>query len=375
MGETPLDQGIRAARLGNFEEALRQYERAIASGGDLALAARGHRAWLFRSLGQYDRALEDYRLLMEAQPQHEEPLVRYAETLLQLGRADESLRALAPVLHANPLNPLATDLLIRHQEYRGLRPAAEVCLPSADTLHARPPLNRILGILEQDPTSYPGSSCRELGVWLHALVRLTRPRTVVEIGTLFGQSTLYLAQALEENGSGHLCSFDLFEHTSYRSPVPGVTGAMIDIVRGHLEAAGLAHRATLHAGDSSSTLIRQFPDAIASFDMVLIDGDHHIDGCLKDWQAVAARLAPNGLVLLHDTNPERSGWLGPRHLIDNLRRHAAEDYVVLDLPTPDGFGIGVIQKVGTGCAGTWKVSLREQLAEWFHDRRLRGRRT
>ncbi len=44
---------------------------------------------------------------------------------------------------------------------------------------------------------------------LHALVRLTRPRHVVEVGVSSGVSSAYLLQALEENQRGTLHSVDL----------------------------------------------------------------------------------------------------------------------------------------------------------------------
>src|SRR4051794_29670440 len=47
------------------------------------------------------------------------------------------------------------------------------------------------------------------GELLYSLVRASRPATVVEFGTSYGISTLHLAAALADNGSGHLFTTEL----------------------------------------------------------------------------------------------------------------------------------------------------------------------
>src|SRR5215213_2331444 len=47
------------------------------------------------------------------------------------------------------------------------------------------------------------------GELLYNLVRAIRPATVVEFGTSFGISTLYLAAAVRDNGTGRVISTEL----------------------------------------------------------------------------------------------------------------------------------------------------------------------
>src|SRR5690242_9760801 len=49
----------------------------------------------------------------------------------------------------------------------------------------------------------------EGGRLLYSLVRATRPEVVVEFGTSFGISTLYLAAAVRDNGAGHVYTTEL----------------------------------------------------------------------------------------------------------------------------------------------------------------------
>src|SRR5712691_4728233 len=47
------------------------------------------------------------------------------------------------------------------------------------------------------------------GELLYTLIRAVRPATVVEFGTSFGISTLYLAAAVRDNGAGRVISTEL----------------------------------------------------------------------------------------------------------------------------------------------------------------------
>src|SRR6201995_3512736 len=51
----------------------------------------------------------------------------------------------------------------------------------------------------------------ESGRLLYALVRATRPNTVVEFGMSFGISAIHLASAVRDNGSGRVVSTELSE--------------------------------------------------------------------------------------------------------------------------------------------------------------------
>ncbi|MFO0660516.1 MAG: class I SAM-dependent methyltransferase [Polyangiaceae bacterium] len=97
---------------------------------------------------------------------------------------------------------------------------------------------------------------RETGVLLYMLARATRARSVVEYGTSFGLSTLFLAAAIKDNGGGLVIGSE-FEPSK-------VTKA-----RAHLCEAGLENWVEIREGDALSTLSRDLPETI---DLVLLDG-------------------------------------------------------------------------------------------------------
>jgi predicted O-methyltransferase YrrM len=97
---------------------------------------------------------------------------------------------------------------------------------------------------------------RETADLLYMLARSMGATTVVEFGTSFGVSTLYLAAALNDNGGGRVITTE-FEPSK------------VDRARENFEAAGLADLIDLRAGDALETLAKDLPDQI---DLVLLDG-------------------------------------------------------------------------------------------------------
>jgi predicted O-methyltransferase YrrM len=96
----------------------------------------------------------------------------------------------------------------------------------------------------------------ETGNLLYMLARSTGARHIVEFGTSFGISTIFLAAALKDNGGGMLIGSE-FE--------PGKVAQ----ARENLRTAKLHEFVDIRAGDALETLARDLPAAI---DLVLLDG-------------------------------------------------------------------------------------------------------
>lgn len=95
----------------------------------------------------------------------------------------------------------------------------------------------------------------EAGRLLYALVRASRPETVVEFGTSFGISTIHLAAAVTDNGTGRVVTTELSGHKARAA-------------REYLELAGLAGVVTILEGDALHTLA-SLPGPVG---LVLLDG-------------------------------------------------------------------------------------------------------
>jgi predicted O-methyltransferase YrrM len=97
---------------------------------------------------------------------------------------------------------------------------------------------------------------RETAKLLYIVARSTGAKSIVEFGTSFGLSTLYLAAAVQDNGGGRVIASE-FEPSK------------VEQAKGNFAASGLAGLIDLRAGDALQTLAKGLPDAI---DLVLLDG-------------------------------------------------------------------------------------------------------
>jgi predicted O-methyltransferase YrrM len=95
----------------------------------------------------------------------------------------------------------------------------------------------------------------QLGRFLYMLARTRPAKRIVEFGTSFGISTIYLACALRDNGGGHLIGTEL-------------EPAKAKLAEENLKAAGLADLVEIRIGDALETLRHHD----VPIDLVLLDG-------------------------------------------------------------------------------------------------------
>ena len=119
---------------------------------------------------------------------------------------------------------------------------------------------------------------REQGEFLYLTARAIGASQVVEFGTSFGISTIYLAAAVRDNGSGEVIGSE-------------IEASKVQVAKANLEAAGLAAHADVRLGDAMETL-RDLPEPI---DLVLLDGWK--DLYIPVLERVTPRLRPGSVVL------------------------------------------------------------------------------
>jgi predicted O-methyltransferase YrrM len=123
---------------------------------------------------------------------------------------------------------------------------------------------------------------RETGTLLYMLVRSSRAQSILEFGTSFGVSTIYLAAALRDNGGGRIITTEFESSKAARA-------------RENLREAGLLDLVEIREGDALETLARDLPQ---TFDLVLLDGAKGLYADILD--RVEACLRPGSLVLADD---------------------------------------------------------------------------
>ena len=96
------------------------------------------------------------------------------------------------------------------------------------------------------------------GKLLFLLARLARARRVLEVGTLGGYSTIWLARALPEGGRLVTLEVD-----------PGYA----EVARGNLVRAEVADRVEIRVGPALDTLATMVDESADPFDLIFIDAD------------------------------------------------------------------------------------------------------
>lgn len=128
------------------------------------------------------------------------------------------------------------------------------------------------------------------GKLLHLLVRMSGARRVLEIGTLGGYSTIWMAKALPANGE--LVSLEYEPRHA-------------EVARGNIARAGLAPKVSVRVGAAAGTLPLLAAEQSTPFDFVFIDADKPNNPTYLDW---AIRLGRPGTVIVLD-NVVRGGQL------------------------------------------------------------------
>jgi len=95
----------------------------------------------------------------------------------------------------------------------------------------------------------------EQGRFVYLVARTLGAKNIVEFGTSFGISTLYLAAAVKDNGGGRVIGTEIEASKHARALA-------------HIEEAGLSDFVDVRLGDALETL-QNIPDSV---DMALIDG-------------------------------------------------------------------------------------------------------
>lgn len=175
------------------------------------------------------------------------------------------------------------------------------------------------------------------GKLLHLLVRMTGARRVLEIGTLGGYSTIWMAKALPADGA--LVTLEYEPHHA-------------EVARGNIERAGYSDRVTVRVGAAAETLPVLAAENPAPFDFVFIDADKPSNTIYLDW---AIKLGRPGTVIVLDnvvrngelanaesTDPNVRGSRGAFDLIAANPRLSATALQTVGSKGYDGFAIMVL---------------------------------
>lgn len=131
------------------------------------------------------------------------------------------------------------------------------------------------------------------GKLLKLLVQISGARRVLEIGTLAGFSTIWMAQGLPDGGRLVTCEY-LPRHA--------------EVARANVDEAGLGAKVEIRVGAALDTLQALQNEGAEPFDFVFIDADKENDANYLDW---AIRLGRPGTTVVMDNVVWEGALLDP----------------------------------------------------------------
>lgn len=127
------------------------------------------------------------------------------------------------------------------------------------------------------------------GKFLHLLARIQQARNVLEIGTLAGYSTIWLARALPSGGRLVTLEIDP-KHAA--------------VARNNLARAGVAKAVDLRLGKALDLLPQLAAERLGPFDLIFIDADK---AGIPDYFSWSLRLSRVGTVIVVDNVVRKGG--------------------------------------------------------------------
>jgi predicted O-methyltransferase YrrM len=207
---------------------------------------------------------------------------------------------------------------------------AENLIPHDPMLEAVLKANRVANLPQIDVSPAQGK-------FLNLLVRMSKARLVLEIGTLGGYSSIWMARGLSAGGRLITLEAELLHAT---------------VARENIARAGLSDRIDVRVGRAIDTLPQLYGEGFYPFDLIFIDADKPSNAAYIDW---AMRLARPGTVIVVD-NVIRNGEItdrlssnasvqGSRDAFETMsgtHRLSATALQTVGAKGYDGFAIGIV---------------------------------
>ena len=175
------------------------------------------------------------------------------------------------------------------------------------------------------------------GKFLAMLAQLQKARSILEIGTLGGYSTIWLARALP--AGGRLVTLE-------------ADPAHAKVARANIENAGLAGVVDLRLGPALETLPQLAAEGLGPFDFIFIDADKP---AYPEYFAWAMKLSKRGSLIIADNIVRKGAVIEPNH--EDPRVHGVRRFNELVAAEPrvsataiqtvgskgyDGFAIAIV---------------------------------
>jgi predicted O-methyltransferase YrrM len=194
------------------------------------------------------------------------------------------------------------------------------------------------GLLTADAAGLPAIQVSpNQGKLLYLLASISGAQRVLEVGTLGGYSTTWLARALPEGGT--VTTLELSQ-------------AHAAVARQNVDRAGVGSRVSIEVGPAADALRRLIDQRIAPFDLIFIDADKPGYSTYLD---LSLQLARSGTVILADNlirngavlseAPEDPNARAARAFNAKLAAHPRLDSIIIPVmgKSVDGMSISIVK--------------------------------
>jgi predicted O-methyltransferase YrrM len=185
----------------------------------------------------------------------------------------------------------------------------------------------------------PINVSRTQGKLLHLIARMTGARNVLEVGTLGGYSSIWMARALPEDG--RLITLEIDPNTA-------------EIARLNFAFAGLNSMIEVRVGAALDSLRQIATEELPPFDLVFIDADKESNPDYFEW---ALKLTHPGSVILIDnvvrrgrvidSNDTESDMIGVRRVTEMVAAESRVTATVMQTVGEKGYD-GLLVALVTG---------------------------
>lgn len=157
----------------------------------------------------------------------------------------------------------------------------------------------------------------ECGAFMASLIKMSKYKTVLEIGVFEGETAQHLINGIPQGGQ--YIGIDINDYrTDKTKQAMQEGGKSIEFILGN-----------------SLDELKELPHA--HFDLIFIDGDHSFEHVLEEFKIAETLISPGGVIILHDTIHLE----GPQKVVEHAWYYK---YNTVTLNTPEGRGITIIQR-------------------------------
>jgi predicted O-methyltransferase YrrM len=177
-----------------------------------------------------------------------------------------------------------------------------------------PPIRRLLDEMESKGYQFLSVPRRD-GEFLYFIVKATRSRNVLEVGTSHGFSAIWFGLALEET-DGRLTTIEIDKER-------------YDLARRNVKEAGLSRRITCIRGDAHVEVTK----LEGPFDFIFLDADK--EGQIDYFNKLyPKKLLPGGILAVHNAIRQANFM---KDYLEMIQKHPDFDTVILSATMDDGF--------------------------------------